>query len=133
MTNFTTMVKKTGLYLLLLALLAGCRKSGTDNDDRTDPVILLTAPLNGATLTAGQTTAITGTVTDEREIYMVHIHISDNNTGALLIDIHRYPGAASYQLAESFVPEAGRSYRIQVQARDRGANEAASSVVVSVP
>jgi hypothetical protein len=127
------MVKKIAVYLMLFALLAGCKKSGTDNDDRTDPVITLTAPLNGATLIAGQTTAITGTITDEREIYMVHTHISDNNTGALLIDIHRYPGTASYQLSESFVPEAGRSYRIQVQARDRGANEAASAVVVSAP
>jgi hypothetical protein len=127
------MVKKIALYLMLVAPLAGCNKGGTDNDDRTDPVITLTAPLNGATLLAGQTTAITGTITDEREIYMVHTHISDNNTGALLIDIHRYPAGTSYQLAESFVPEAGRSYRIQVQARDRGANEAASSLVVSAP
>lgn len=128
-----TMVKRNVLYLLLPAVLAGCSKNGTDNDDRTDPVIVLSSPVNGATLTAGQPAAITGTITDDREIYLVHIHISDNNTGALLIDIHRYPAAAAYQLSESFVPEAGRSYRIQVQARDRGANEAASSVVVSAP
>jgi len=73
---------------MLFAPLAGCNKGGTDNDDRTDPVITLTAPLNGATLLAGQTTAITGTITDEREIYMVHTHISDNNTGALLISTY---------------------------------------------
>ncbi|MDF2385207.1 DUF4249 family protein [Nostoc ellipsosporum NOK] len=125
--------RNTALFFLSFALLAGCNKNGTDNDDRTDPVIVLTSPLNGSTLTATQTTAITGTITDDREIYMVHIHISDNNTGALLIDIHRYPGTATYQLSESFVPETGRSYRIQVQARDRGANEASSSVVVSTP
>lgn len=110
-----------------------CNKSGTDNDDRTDPVITLTTPADGAALTAGQPAAITGTISDDREIYMVHIHISDNNTGALLIDIHRYPSSASYQLSESFVPEAGKTYRIQIQARDRGANEASASVVVSTP
>ena len=59
------------------------------------------------------------------------MHISNNSTGTLLIDIHRYPAAASDQLNESFQTQAGINYKIQVVAKDNSANENRSTVEIT--
>lgn len=71
----------------------------------------------------GSTVQITGNVTDNKNIYMIHVHISDLVSGRLLIDIHRYPNRTTYNLAESFTAVAGTVYQVQVRARDNAANE----------
>lgn len=80
---------------------------------------------------AGQTVNITGTLSDNQQLAEVHVHISNNNTGALLMDIHRYPLSAIYLLNESFLVQGGIEYKIQVIAKDNTANENRATVVVS--
>lgn len=114
---------KSLLFILsICVLITACKKSSGD-DDKEMPMIVLTAPVNNSTVTAGNTVNITGNVTDNKNIYMIHVHISDLTTGRLLIDIHRYPNSTSYNVAESFTAVAGITYQIQVRARDNAANE----------
>ncbi len=110
------------LFLTICTLMTACKKSSA-NDDKEMPVIVLTAPVNNSTVTAGSIVNITGNVTDNKNIYMIHVHISDLTSGRLLIDIHRYPNSTSYNVAESFTAVAGITYQVQVRARDNAANE----------
>jgi len=61
----------------------------------------------------------------------VHVHISNNTTGNLLIDIHRNPGSGSYTLNESFQTQAGIQYKILVIAKDNSANEGRATLEIS--
>lgn len=103
-------------------LSAGCKKSSAE-DDKEMPVIVLTAPADNSTVPAGGTVNITGNATDNKNVYMIHVHISDYTSGKLLIDIHRYPNSTSYTITESFTATAGVVYQVQVRARDNAANE----------
>lgn len=80
---------------------------------------------------AGQAVNITGTLSDNQQLAEVHVHISNNNTGTLLVDIHRYPLSANYILNESFSAQSGIEYKIQVIAKDNAANENRATVLVS--
>jgi len=116
--------------LSLLCLLIACSKNEGGNNDATPPEISISSPSQDQVFTAGATVSIAGNITDKQKIYLVHTHISDNATGTLLIDIHRYPDAAAYTLAESFTVAAGKEYRIQVVARDNAANESSATRIV---
>lgn len=122
---------KRPLIPCLLLALAACSKNERESDDKTAPVVELTSPGNNQQFTAGQTIAISGTITDDVKISELHVHISNKETGALLIDIHRYPGVATYPLSESFQAQAGIGYRIQVIAKDNSANEGRTTVEIS--
>lgn len=127
-------ILKTIVSFLLITLImsSGCSKKSTGNNDRELPVVTLQTPTNNQSFTAGQTIQITGQISDNNRIGEVHVHISDLVTGNLLVDIHRYPDAATYSLSESIVATAGVEYRIQVIARDNAANEGRSTVNVTV-
>jgi hypothetical protein len=117
--------------VLCLALLGACSKNGKNEDDNQLPVIQISAPANNQSFTAGQTIAISGIVTDNSSVAELHVHISNNTTGQLLIDIHRYPSTSNYTLNESFPVQAGITYKIQVIATDKSGNQGNSSVIVS--
>lgn len=119
------------LFIVSICLLSSACKKSSAEDDREMPVIDLTAPANNSTVTAGSTVDITGNVTDNINIYMIHVHISDHTTGRLLIDIHRYPNSTNYTVAESFAATAGITYQVQVRARDNAANEAVVTHIVT--
>ena len=109
---------------LLLASLLSCKKDATTAADNTAPVITITTPASGQVFTAGQTIAITGTITDDNYIAEVHVHVSNLVTGALLMDVHLYPAAASTSFNQSLTATAGVQYRIQVIAKDKAVNQA---------
>lgn len=115
---------------MVILIVIGCSKNKGGNDDKTAPVVEVTTPVNDQSFAAGATVNITGQITDNDQIYMVHTHISDNNTGELLIDIHRYPGSATYSVSESFTVAAGRTYKVTVVARDRNANETSVTRII---
>lgn len=95
------------------------------------PVISLSSPTNNQVFTNGQTVNITGSITDNNIIAELHVHIYNNTTGALLIDIHRTPASGSYNLNETFMVQTGMNYKIQILAKDGAANEAIAVVNVT--
>jgi hypothetical protein len=111
-------------------LLFSCAKS-SDEKDNESPVVTITSPTDNQVFDAGATVSVTGTITDNKKISEVHVHISNNTTGNLLIDIHRNPGSASYTINESFQTQAGIQYKIQVIAKDNSANESRATIEIS--
>lgn len=107
----------------------GCSKPG--EKDTIKPAIIINSPTEGQAFTAGQPIRIAGGVTDNQFIAEIHIHVTNLNTGSLMMDIHDFPNAASAGFDQSFTAGAGINYRIQVLAKDKSANEAISTVNVS--
>lgn len=123
-------MKVTGIITLLF--LIACSKKGTEKDTVL-PVITIATPLTGQTFTPGQSILISGSITDNAYIAEAHIHVSNSNTGALLMDVHVYPAAASAVFNQSITATAGITYKIQVIAKDKAVNEARATVEVSCP
>jgi long-subunit fatty acid transport protein len=121
------------LFFITIIVTTGfsCSKNNNRETDRVLPVVTISAPLNNQVFTAGQSVSITGTLSDNQQLAEVHVHISNNSTGALLVDIHRYPLSATYILNESFSVQGGIEYKIQVIAKDNTANENRAAVLVS--
>lgn len=121
------------LFFIASLLITGfsCSKNSNGETDRVLPVVTISAPLNNQVFTAGQSVNITGTLSDNQQLAEVHVHISNNSTGTLLVDIHRYPLSATYILNESFIVQSGIEYKIQVIAKDNAANESRATVLVS--
>ena len=120
------------LTILLSSLTCiSCNKKGAGSNDSIQPVITMTDPVNNQVYAAGDMIFIRGAVTDDQFIAEIHIHVSDLNTGALLMDVHRYPAGPGYTLNEFIVASAATDYKIQVIARDRGVNEAITTIFVS--
>ena len=128
--NFTTM-KLAFMWISTILLLSGCSKNAASEKDTIQPVITLTSPVNGQTFTPGQSIQINGAITDDKFIAEIHIHVSNTNTGILLMDVHLYPGSSSTTFNQSIMANAGINYKIQVIAKDRSVNEARTSVEVS--
>ncbi len=117
--------------ILILLFSSACSKNETGNNDKTPPIITPSSPVNNQVFVAGQTVPVTMEVKDDQKLFLVHVHISDNSTGQLLYDIHRYPDNSSYSLDESFIAKAGTTYKILVIARDTGGNETNLPLFVS--
>jgi hypothetical protein len=125
-------MKTTISLIILFFILSGssCSKN-KDKTDTTPPVITINNPLNGQTFTNGQTIPISGTVTDNVYIAEVHIHVTNINTGVLLMDAHIFPATATITFNQSITAASGIHYKIQVVATDREVNEGRSIVTVS--
>ncbi|MBE2229604.1 MAG: hypothetical protein IAE96_03040 [Chitinophagaceae bacterium] len=123
-------MKRITSLVLTGLLLSSCHK-GAEEKDRLPPVVSLSAPLENQVFSAGQTIRVQGTVTDDKFIAEIHLHVSNAQTGGLLIDVHEYPAAASTNLDLPFTAVAGTSYKVQVIAKDRGANESRATLNIS--
>ena len=121
---------KNILILVLIFVFVACSKDSSEKDNEL-PVVTISSPNNNQVFNAGATVTISGTVTDNKKVAELHVHISNNTSGALLIDIHRYPATATYNLNESFQTQSGINYKIQVIAKDNSANENRATVEVS--
>ncbi len=115
----------------MTSLVVSCSKNKESERDKVFPVITINTPVNGLSFTAGQSIPISGNITDNEYIAEVHIHVSNSNTGTLLMDVHIYPGSNSTSFNESITASAGINYKIQVIAKDRAVNESRSVVEVS--
>ena len=123
---------KNYLVVLLVIVFLGCSKDEDNTEqDNELPVIVINSPDNNQVFTGGARVIITGSVTDNKQVDELHIHVSDVFTGALLIDIHRAPETSSYSLNESFQAQSGIDYKIQVIAKDNSNNENRASVEIS--
>ena len=114
-----------------ILLIASCKKDGASSKDTELPVIIINTPVANQVFTAGQPITISGSITDNNYIAEVHIHVSNTNTGALLMDVHLYPASNSATFNQSITAVAGVNYKIQVIAKDKAINEARSTVEVS--
>lgn len=121
----------SGFLLVSLFLLLACSKKSGGESDSQPPVVTIATPVNSQLYTAGQSISITGNITDDQFIAEVHIHVTNNNTGELLMDVHLYPAASSTAFNQSITAVAGVAYKIQVIAKDRAVNEGRQSVLVT--
>jgi hypothetical protein len=121
---------KIGIPFLVLLFVA-CSKDPAAANDNELPVITLNSPANGQVYTHGQTITIGGNITDNNYIAEIHIHVSNTNTGALVMDVHLYPGSNSTNFSQSLTAVAGINYKIQVIAKDKAVNEGRRTVEVS--
>jgi hypothetical protein len=117
--------------IISLLLLGACSKSKSTNDIEA-PIIAITSPAPNQVFTGGQSVNITGSITDNNRVAELHIHISNNNTGALLFDIHRTPSSGTYILNETFTTQSSVNYKIQVIAKDAVANETITTLNITV-
>jgi hypothetical protein len=124
-------MKKIIPYYILLMVLVACSKDSRQSDDKELPVIQLSSPSNNQVFSAGQTANITANITDNNKLALVHVHIYNNGTGQLVIDIHRSPAGSTYSLNESLQVQAGIEYKIQVVAIDNSANQQVQTVFIS--
>src|ERR1700750_3309489 len=108
-------------WLAALFLFVGCSKSGSTLDDTQVPVVTIMTPTTNQTFTGGQSVNITAHLTDNARIVEVHVHIYNESTGELLIDIHPNPGNGDYALNENFTVQTGIQYKILVLAKDNSA------------
>lgn len=123
---------KNYLVVLLVIVFLGCSKDEDNTEqDNELPVIVINSPDNNQVFNAGARVIITGSVTDNKQVDELHIHVSDVFTGALLIDIHRAPETSSYSLNESFQAQSGIDYKIEIIAKDNSNNENRASVEIS--
>jgi len=118
------------LWLTIL-FLAGCSKNSSSEKDTVLPIITISSPSPGQIFVPGQSITVAGSITDNNYIAEAHIHVSNSNTGALLLDVHVYPAASSTTFHQSITAVAGVNYEIQVIAKDKAVNEARASVEVS--
>jgi Bacterial Ig domain len=123
-------MKIIGFFLMLLTVSA-CSKKNDQPADLVKPVITINTPFNGQVFTAGQSIPIAGTITDNQYIAEVHIHVSNNLTGTLLMDVHLYPASASTTFNQSITASAGIEYKIQVIAKDKNVNESNTTVLAN--
>jgi len=124
-------MKKIIPYYILLMVLVACSKDSKQSNDKELPVIQLTSPSNNQVFSGGQTSNITATITDNNKLALVHVHIYNNGTGQLVMDIHRSPTGSSYSLNETLQVVAGTEYKIQVVAIDNSANQQIQTVLIS--
>ena len=111
--------------------MSACSHNSEQVDDKQLPVIQVTSPSDNQVFSAGQTASITANISDNNKLALVHVHIYNNGTGQLIIDIHRSPDAGTYALNESIQVQAGIQYKIQVVAIDNSANQQVQTVFIS--
>ena len=122
---------KTPLFsLIFMILLSACGKPAAEKD-KIFPVVSISSPTAGQVFTPGQLIPINATITDETYIAEVHVHVSNTNTGELLMDVHEYPAGKTGNINQSLTAIAGVNYKIQVIAKDRAVNESRASIEVA--
>lgn len=122
---------KTNLFsLFALLFLAACGKSAAEKD-KVFPVVSISSPTAGQVFTPGQLIPINAEITDETYIAEVHVHVSNTNTGELLMDVHEYPAGKTGTIRQTITAASGVNYKIQVIAKDRAVNESRQSVEVA--
>ena len=115
-------MKKILTYCIILLVIASCNKKDQVNDKEL-PVIEVTSPVNMDAYRAGLIAPIKATITDNNKLAEIHVHIYDNISGMLLLDIHRIPFGNTYSLYEGLQVQPATDYKIQVVAIDHSANQ----------
>jgi hypothetical protein len=123
-------MKKNLLFLTLLFIFS-CKKENEGDGDSQAPMIMMTAPSNAQTFTAGQPIPITANITDNKKIREVHLEIVNTTTGAFITHEHYVPDNAEYLLNRTFTAQPASAYRIKVQAEDFNDNKAKAEINIT--
>ena len=119
----------------ILIVLISCSRNNGNNGyikDTAAPAITIVTPANNQSFNSGQTIQITATASDNVKVTQLEIHVSDKSTGALLRDIHSYPGDKNGTVQDSFSAQAGAGYLIKIIAYDPSQNLGTLQIEVSV-
>lgn len=122
----------------LLAAVVGfssCSKGtdgNTEEKDTTNPVITIQSPTNNQAVNAGAMIRVLANGSDNTKLTELHIHITNKSDGAILRDVHSYPGEKTGIVRDSFAAQTGITYLIKVIAFDRAQNLGTSQVEVPV-
>lgn len=114
-------------FLLGTTILMSCGKNNGDDNappsrDTIAPAIVIDAPTPDDQFLAGQLIHVDASATDATNVTEMHIHITDENQGKLLRDIHAYPLAKTGVIRDSFPATAGVHYKFRVIAYDAAQN-----------
>jgi uncharacterized lipoprotein YajG len=116
---------KPFLPFVFILLLAGCKK-----DDQA-PQITITSPTDNQVFTNGQVISLAGSVSDDDQIHMVHIYVTNHNSGASVLHVAEHLDAKNYTISQTFTAQSGTSYDIEVEAEDHSGNSADKKLSVS--
>lgn len=123
-------MKRLVFTCVILSLFSACGKTAAEKD-KVFPVVSISSPTVGQVFAPGQLIPINAEITDETYIAEVHVHVSNTNTGELLMDVHEYPAGKTGSIRQSLTAASGVNYKIQVIAKDRALNESRQSVEVA--
>ena len=101
------------LSFLFVLVLTSCSKNGGDTQK---PVIILNTPVGNQQFNAGDVVHITGSVSDNDEIHMVHVIVTDLTHDVEVHHLMYHADAASYNFDETFTVQAATTYKIHVEA-----------------
>ena len=109
-----------------LMFFFSCKKT-----DITAPVITMISPTEGQLLTGGQTVNIKATAVDETGIHMVHIAVTDASTGFHIMHVEEHFDGKTYNYNQTFTVQAGKTYKIEIDAADHANNITTKELSVS--
>ena len=120
-------MKKSIVLILLLASFVTCKK-GNDGKDVEAPVVMITAPLNLQTFSAGQNIPIVATITDNDTLSSVHLNIEGPDF------IHyAYTGSGQSQNISEDIPiSISGKYNITIEGIDKAGNHGHAKVDITV-
>jgi len=110
---------KVSIVLLFSLLLFSCSKN---NGDTQKPVVILNTPTGDQQFNAGDIVHITGSVTDNDEIHMVHVIVTDLTHDTEVHHLMYHADEKSYNFDETFTIQAATTYKIHVEADDHVGN-----------
>jgi hypothetical protein len=126
-------MQKLTVYILCLFLLGACKKNDPGSENKRKPRVLLETPTNNQVFLAGQTVNITANIfAGIKDLAQIHVHIYNNATGHILIDMHGTPtDPRNYYLNETFQVQAGIQYKIEVVAINSSGDQGVETVLIS--
>lgn len=124
------------VWVMMLGLCS-CGKTtveGTEGDgrDTTRPIVVIVAPISTAPVNAGDKIRIEATATDNVKLTELHIHVTNAISGAILRDIHSYPGQPTGVVKDSFPAQGGLIYQIKIISFDPSQNLGSAQIQVPV-
>lgn len=134
------------IFVIALALLAGCSRSGgtggdqpgphiINNNDSIAPVVEIYTPTTGQLITTGNNIHVTGKVTDAGGLYRGSIRITNDANGGLIKEqLYEIHGFQSYNInwSHALSVMAPFDYTVTVAFEDHGGNSTSQSVKFKV-
>lgn len=105
---------------------------GSSGRDTLDPLVTIVTPVDNQPVSAGNLIRIHANGSDNVKLSQLHIHVTNKIDGAILRDVHSYPGQTTGSVKDSFTAAAGMTYIIKIQAYDPSQNLGTAQVEVPV-